>query len=220
MRACCLLFVAGLIVPLSAGARGDVGNGNFSAGNTGFSSGYTFASVDPSTGAGHFTVATSPLLFNSFGASFGDHTTGTGPMLILDGSSQSGVVAWSQVVSLAPNTNYQFSAFAASWGEVGDLHDPSPAIISFTVNGSQVGSTLNLPATDGQWAQYQGSFNSGALTFATLGITDLNTVSIGNDFAIDDISLSGPSAPIPEPACIAILGCGSLALLGRIRRYR
>src|SRR5262249_48965933 len=57
-------------------------NGNFTLGNTGFQSDYTFSST--STAEGRYTVTTNPRLFHPGGASYGDHTTGTGPMLVVN----------------------------------------------------------------------------------------------------------------------------------------
>ncbi len=54
---------------------------------------------------------------------------------------------------------------------------------------------------------------------------DLNTSyeSAGDDFTVDDLSLTGvpnvPAAPVPEPATLGIFGVG-LAGLGWMRRRR
>ena len=72
------------------GARDWVGNlivnGDFSAGNTGFQSQYTYnaTSVVNET---VYTVGPNPADFSPYVASFGDHTSGSGLMMIVNGGS-------------------------------------------------------------------------------------------------------------------------------------
>ncbi len=81
-------------------------NSDFEGGNTGFDTEYTY--LDPAnTGTwtlgpeGMYTVSTNPNLYHSAWASFGDHTTGTGKMMIVNGAIDSEPkVLWSQDVSL------------------------------------------------------------------------------------------------------------------------
>ena len=56
-------------------------NGDFSAGNTGFTSQYTY-SPGNLLHEGTYTVDNNPHNDSIYGASFGDHTTGKGLMLI------------------------------------------------------------------------------------------------------------------------------------------
>ena len=188
-------------------------NGDFSDGNRGFTSGYTFAQSDPPNVGGHYTVDTTPTNFNSGMGSFPDHTTGTGPMLIVDGSTTPGVVVWQETVQVAPNTVYQWSAFAASAGQAnGNLTDQSPATLEFLANSNKVGSLALFPQDD-TWQQFGGAFNSGPSSSAVLSIFDTNTAFLGNDFLIDDISLT------PEPSSLTMVGAlGGLLLLHQRRR--
>src|SRR5690242_43828 len=56
-------------------------NGDFESGNTGFTSGYTYATVDQGT----YFVSANPHSTYPSSLSFGDHTTGSGNMLTADG---------------------------------------------------------------------------------------------------------------------------------------
>ncbi len=184
----------------SVSARAGVVNGDFSAGNTGFTSGYGFASAsDP--GGGHYTVGTNPHTWNSALSSFGDHTTGTGQMLVADGSGTANTTLWSESLTVTPNSLYTFTYWAASCGNDNNNGiDPSPAILHAADNGTAIGSNFSVPATNGVWTKFTGTFNSGANTSVTLTITDTNTNGgAGNDFALDDISL------VPEPASLTLL---------------
>src|ERR1035441_9676134 len=59
-----------------------VNNGNFSGGNSGFSSSYIYNPFSLS-GEGMYNVATNPSLYNGGFCSCGDHTSGNGNMMIV-----------------------------------------------------------------------------------------------------------------------------------------
>jgi Dockerin type I domain len=172
-------------------------NGNFSAGNTGFTSQYVYSTdLGPE---GNYVVGSDPQTYNSGGASFGDHTTGTGLMLIANGAPTANTYVWQENVNVATGTSYVFSGWAASWGELnGDLTDPSPAQLEFFVNGVQVGSEFTLNAHDGDWTQFSASWTSGTSSVATVTIVDENLTLTGNDFCLDDLGFGtvGPAYPL------------------------
>jgi type IX secretion system substrate protein len=163
-------------------------NGNFSAGDTGFTTGYI-----PGTGGisgtisneGEYDINTNPHNSHIDFATFGDHTTGSGNMLIVNGSDNFNVPLWCQTVQVSPFSNYTFSAWlrTCNW--------QNPAIFQFSINGIQVGSNFYLTPDTGIWAQFSYTWNSDTNTTAEICITDLSTWSAGNDFAIDDISFTG-----------------------------
>ncbi|WP_299581035.1 PKD-like domain-containing protein [uncultured Sunxiuqinia sp.] len=173
-------------------------NGDFEAGNTGFTTGYGYA-VD---GAGQtelweeglYAVGTNA---NNYHSNFygKDHTSGSSNFMIINGSTTTPVkTIWEQTVTVTPNTNYYFSA----WGM--NLNPSSPARLRFEVNGIQVGTIADLniapkPTSDAQvnqnnWVRFysQPLWNSGTNTKAVIRIINLNTEPSGNDFGIDDIS--------------------------------
>ena len=167
-------------------------NGDFSLGNTGFTSQYVYSTdLGPE---GNYVVGNNPQNYNSGGASFGDHTTGTGLMLIANGAPTANTVLWQETVSVSPAMDYDFTGWAASWGELGNGIDPSPAQLEFFVNGAQIGSEFTLIAQDGQWSQFAASWNSGTSASATITIVDMNTTLVGNDFAVDDLAFSQSEA--------------------------
>ncbi len=169
-------------------------NGDFSLGNTGFTSQYVYSTnLEPE---GNYVVGDNPHNFHPGGASFGDHTTGTGLMLIANGAPTPNTVVWQETVNVSNGTNYVFSGWAASWGEGGSPapSDPSPAQLEFFVNGVQIGSEFTLIAQDGQWSQFSATWNSGTSGSATITIVDMNTASDGNDFAVDDLVFGASEA--------------------------
>jgi hypothetical protein len=185
-------------------------NPNFSAGNSGFASTYTLSSslVPENT----YTVGSNPINHHAGGSSFGDHTTGTGLMLIVNGNTTPELTVWQQTVNVSTGTSYSLSAWAASWGNDGTQHDPSPAILQFTINGEIVG-VLGPAAADGVWTKLSTTWTSGPATTAIIRIVDLNTAQVGNDFAVDDLHF----AVVPEPLTGAPLWLAATSLILRRR---
>ncbi|MEM3553643.1 MAG: hypothetical protein QW658_01650 [Candidatus Bathyarchaeia archaeon] len=185
-------------------------NGDFEQGNNGFGSDYTHDESPPMEGQGYYAVGYNPKTWNSFWASFGDHTSGSGLMLIVDGHTNSGKTVWEQSVKVYPNTLYVFSFWAAS------SHASNPAKIRTYINGTQVGSDFQLSSNTGEWVQFSTTWNSSEANTATIKLEDINTASIGNDFVINDISLS----PVPEPCTIwtVFSGLSGLLLIRKVRQ--
>ena len=175
-------------------------NGDFSAGNTGFTTAYSFASANDCWPEGSYDIVTNPYNCHSLWYSFGDHTTGTGNMMVVNGAPSSGVAVWSETVNVQANSQYVFSGWVTS------VYPASAAQLEFDVNGSPVGSVFTPSLTPGQWQQFTVTWNSGSNASATLSIIDQNIIRGGNDFALDDLSFVDP---VPEPGSVVLL---SLAL--------
>ena len=198
-----------MLTPASARANAIL-NADFSAGNDGFTSQYLFTETDL-TPPSVYTVGEDAFDFHPGAASFGDHTTGTGLMFLANGSTVPGRVVWRQTVAVHTFTDLTFSGWAASWGELGDGIDPAPAALQFLINGVQIGADFVLPAPDGEWAMFSVPWNSGPHSRATLTIVDSQLAFVGNDFALDDLSLEpGEPAPVPEPSALVLLSVGAL----------
>jgi hypothetical protein len=181
--------------PLAATADNLLVNGDFSAQNTGFSSGYKFAASGQSAVVDTYGVRTSSLDFNAGYVSFDDHTSGTGYMMLVDGAPSAATIAWSETVAVQPDQFYWFTGWLAT------SDSTSPATLRFAVNGTQAGSDLSLPSASGQWQYFYVGWNSTTNTSATITIADENTIAVGNDFAIDDLSF-GTNNLIPVTASI------------------
>lgn len=161
-----------------------VNNGNFSAGNTGFTTAYTVGAGGtwgPLSNEGTYMVTTNPNLAHTNFASFADHTGGGGQMMVVNGSSIANTNVWCQTITVQPNSFYDFSAWGAS------CVNSAPAILQFAINGNLLGTPLALPTTTGAWTQFHAIWFSGANTSVTICINDQSTAVSGNDFAIDDI---------------------------------
>jgi hypothetical protein len=173
-------------------------NGDFEQGNTGFMSGYQYSPgnlqettydvvSNPDLDLPNATLANAP--------SFGDHTTGHGLMFAANGATAPNVLVWKETISVLPGTDYVFSLWDANWSWGGI----SPATLNVIFNNVSVGM-VSAPSITGTWSEFKANWNSGTNTSATVTIIDLNTVAYGNDFALDDISLVGPTPQTTETA--------------------
>jgi hypothetical protein len=207
-----LAAAAALVAATPAGAAEMLTNGDFEAGNTGF-----YSSYGNSPGnywpEGVYGVATNPQSGHGLFSSFGDHTSGTGLMMVVNGASAENAVVWGQSgLNVAQNTNYVFSFW------LGSAYPVSPAILTARING--VWQTSEAPATVGMpgWTQFSYVWNSEANTTATVELVDRNLEYHGNDFVLDDMSFSGGAVPEPATWAMMIIGFGAVGALIRRRR--
>lgn len=162
-------------------------NGDFSAGNSGFTSQYTYNAGGPfgpvSLGGTYF-VTNNPQNAHSNYNPCPDHTTGIGNMMVTNGDTLPGDYMWCQTVAVTPNTDYDFSFWLQS------VIDVDPAVIQVSMNGTPFGAPLVAPNVVCNWVQFLDTWNSGPLSSVDICLENLNTVDGGNDYAVDDISLT------------------------------
>ncbi|MFT3702314.1 MAG: gliding motility-associated C-terminal domain-containing protein [Agriterribacter sp.] len=157
-------------------------NGDFSDGNISFGSEYKY--VENNTTEGEYFVGNSSLTWNPHLIyNCGDHS-GTGNMLLVNGSPEDNKVVWTESVSVLPNTNYAFSTWIESHFQ------DNPAQLAFFINGIAIGTPITASLPICNWTQFYATWNSGNSTSAIISIVNKNTVSWGNDFALDDISFA------------------------------
>jgi hypothetical protein len=152
-------------------------------------------------------------------ASYGDWTNitttpsgGAGAAFVSDGPGDpatAAMAAWTETVAVKPNSTYVFSFYGA---EVSN-DCCANAVLLPSINGAPGTPQAQV----GAWQQMSMTWNSGANTSATLVIQDLTDAGPFNDFALDDIALTGPA--VPEPATWAMLLLG-VAMIGAAARRR
>ncbi len=175
-------------------------NGGFEQGNTGFLSDYslgdggTFGDLSDEA---EYGIYTSPSLGHNNFVVCGDHTSGTGEMMVVNGASFAGQNVWCQNVSVDPATDYNFSAWLTS------VVSDNPAILQFTINGDLIGGNLDLTSNTCDWDQFNAQWNSGTQTNAQICIINLNTAVGGNDFALDDIEF-GPVCSLEDSVTVYV----------------
>jgi hypothetical protein len=204
-------------------------NGNFGAGNTGFTSQYTYSPGDLYP-ANTYDVASNPNADNAnwpnIGAAPGN---GSSNMLIVNGGLVGDNIVWSETISVTPNTNYDFSTYLVN------LYTTSPATLEFSANGAALGTTFTAGPAVGTWDQFFATFNSGANTSVVLSLVDTNTAYGGNDFAMDSVCFASGTTcqagspvggtgttTVPEPSTWALMlaGFAGLGFLGLKRARR
>jgi gliding motility-associated-like protein len=164
-------------------------NGNFENGYNGFSSTYTVGTTGPFgplSVEGTYVVINDPNKAHSNFPYFGDHTTGNGNMIIINGNSVKNASIWCQSITVVPNTVYNFSTWAATCNAATKAE---LAQLQFSINGSVIGSIFSPSLTVGVWSQFNATWNSGNNTTANICIVNQNVALLGNDFALDDIFL-------------------------------
>ena len=179
-------------------AQNLVANGNFEGGNSGFTSQYPFATTNSTEG--QYGIVTDPKSWNGSMNSFGDHTSGTGKMLIVNGKSDgSSAVLWTQQINVVPNHVYFFSAWAAN------VSSRQPSTFVLRVNGVTQQPSTTLPTQPALWLNYTTIWNSGVSTSALLEILIVSTEVVGNDTVFDDIVFrEASSTPVPVSVAQAV----------------
>lgn len=188
------LFLISAFTSLNISAQNLIVNGDFTSGNTGFTSSYlNVLNPNPFGVKGSYDIVTNPSAwFTPFNAC-PDHTTGAGRMMVVDGSDTNAGnnKLWEQTVTVVPGKTYQLSYYLQS------LTVGSPARIEVLINGVSLGLPNTAPATTCNWVQRIYSWNAGVSNTAIITIYDREISGAGNDFAIDDLSLTTcPSAPV------------------------
>ena len=173
-------------------------NGDFSDGNTGFSTDYANIPTSDGLQQGVYGITTnSNLWFNSL-SSCSDHTGG-GNFMVADGSISNGGndSVWCQTIPVLAGENFIFSFAALS------VSSGSPANFEVTINGVAIGTTT-LDFSTCNWIQSSFPWTSGSATTANICIYNRNTTSFGNDFGIDDISFVPLSIQCAAPTTMTI----------------
>lgn len=162
-------------------------NGDFSQGDTLFTTEYTYVeNPNPFGVQAAYSIVTNPSAWFTAFSSCGDHTSGSGNLMVFDGATDptGNVIAWSNQnpVTVLPNTTYTFSYYVAS------VSPENPANLEVRINGVSQGAPVLAPGATCLWTQVSYDWNSGANTTANFAIYDKNAASGGNDFALDDIT--------------------------------
>ncbi len=187
-------------------------NGDFTQGNIGFDTDYTYrpdingAQLVPANQGELYNDQVGPGYVNGYSITDNahnvhinfwgrDHTqNAVGPQnfMVVNGHGTQYVV-WKQTVTVEANTTYYFSAWGMSLNNVGPF-----ARLQFRVNGVPHGSILaltshaenNNQASD-NWQRFWGTWDTGAMEGDILiEIINLENSFNGNDFGIDDISFA------------------------------
>jgi hypothetical protein len=214
-------------VLLSAGAASAatnlVVNGDFSAGNTGFTSGYTFVPYPTDMHPeGLYTVGSNPFAVHS---SWIDLEDGNNRLIVNGATTAPLPFVWREDVAAAAGT-YDFSLDAADICCNTSYSGPNlPSLLTFQYSSdggatfSDLGVVLTTPPGDaGVFHTISGSFVVPTAGTLRLQIGSGNDFAGGNDFAIDNIVVQ--AAGVPEPASWALMITGFGLAGATLRRRR
>jgi len=190
----------------SGSAQNLITNGNFET-SGGFTSNYNIT-AGPTSVQKNYAIVSNPSTINPvWSSACVDHTTGTGKMMVVDGSFSSGDKIWEQSpgggITITSGTEYTFSYWIQSistTNAVGNLADIEVRINN-TVVTPTTGTTLS-PSTLCGWTQVTYKWTA-TTNFAQIWLFDKTTVAEGNDFALDDLSLT--AAPLPLAMSYSVL---------------
>lgn len=179
-------FKAGSQCPtgLSPGPDNLITNGDFSAGNTDFTSGYSYCNTAGCLITGDtYSVGVDPNFYNNawVGA---DHTTGIGNFLIANGATTANTPVWCQTVTFEPNSYYIISFWLSS------LDSLNPASIQLYIAGFPFFSPASAPGNTNTWVESNNTFQSGLLETTQVCLYDMNMSATGNNFGVDDFSIT------------------------------
>ena len=166
--------------------------GNFTS--AGFTTDYTV--MDPLNTGGwalgqpqYLTISSNPpSAYHSAWATFGDHTTGSGQMMIINASADPGKVIWKQAVTgLTPFQTYLFSYHVAL------SYAGAPPHLTVYINDTFVGEydtgTSTPNGVVGQWAKVDSIPYYAWTDTAEIKIIDTTEEYSGDDFALDDFEM-------------------------------
>jgi hypothetical protein len=186
-----MLSALAAVVLAPLGPTNLIQNGNFSLGRRGFTTHYTYTADIVKEGS--YVIGDDPKKFHSGGFSMGDHTTGKGLMLIVNGGSFAADSIWQTSVKVAAGHTYEFTGWAASWsmnpGD-GTASDITPGRFQVYIDGKPVGAVYKVDAKSGVWGKFTVAWKSQTQKEISIKIVNTNTSEIGNDFAIDDLSFA------------------------------
>lgn len=176
-----LLFLFCMIqpTPVSAANPTIVLNGDFEAGNTGFISEYVYSSDTHSEGV--YAINTDPHNTHEDFVSIGDHTSGSGNMMVVNGATNTSLYVWQGTLTqdLVIGRQYDFSVWVLN------CVSSNVAVLSFVVDSTVIATY----SPDGlEWQRLVGTFTA-TTTRPVLTIRNSQSAANGNDFAMDDINI-------------------------------
>lgn len=160
-------------------------NGDFELGNQDFTGEYWASCFNGSMPQGSYCINNKSNIYWPSWQACIDHTeTGIGNMYITDGAIVPDEQIWCQTVDVEQETDYSLSAW------ITPILNLNNAQLQFTINDERIGDVFEAKPIECEWNEFFQIWNSNLNTSADICITNQNTASDGNDFAMDDISFN------------------------------
>lgn len=170
-------------------------NGDFESGYFGFYTDYYHSPLNLKP-EHTFAIVTNPNdVYESWDAC-GDHTSGDGYMMVVNGSTYKNQTVWHQIVTnITPQRNYKFSFWYNT------ICPTNPAMLRVLINDNIIADSIALETRTCNWKRFEYEWKSLNNSMISIKIVDLNREVSGNDFALDDISI--------KPCCSIICDAGN-----------
>jgi hypothetical protein len=158
-------------------------NGDFEMGDTLFNTEYRFSTKGKNEKT--YSVTDNPYLsYNKFD-SCGDHTTGFGKMLLVNGDTVPGTLVWQQTVrNLKKNLDYELRFWHTPVNKL-----RSPVLYAFINDDTLKPYPIFMPDSSCNWQEFVSKWFSGQSDTAEIKLYNGALHIAGNDFALDDFSL-------------------------------
>ena len=151
------------------------------------------------TNSGNFQILTDPFTMNA--ANFihsGDHTTGTGNMMVVDGGNTSSQKVWfannSNSINVTAGTQYIFTYWIKNVNT--NTTAPLANIQIVKEDGSGLSTVqTNLCPADNNWTKVTYTWTAVG-SWVKFWLLDAETNTTRNDFALDDLSLTATPQPL------------------------
>lgn len=170
------------------------------------------------TATGNYAFSTNAALVNNTFLTGGDHTSGAGIMMIIDGNTIGGQQRFYKagstgggVCGLSVGQTYTFFYWIRSISSASNAVGTRANIgVQFNNTSSfqiQSGSTL-APLPNAGWQQVVYQFTP-SNSCVNIELFNNNASATGNDFAIDDLTVNGPPNSLQFTYSLVQAGCGS-----------
>lgn len=183
-------------------------NGDFEAGNTGFTNGFNYFTPGGHTQIGSYSVLQGTQVYaaNTQWACI-DHTntSPTNKFLVIDGNKpQTNNIAWKNLVNVYKGQQYAFCAFVNNL--VSPLRNYDDPVVELWINGIKLAS-ITLKETPDAWYPLKAVWAANISGIVPIEIRLGSPLPIGNDVAIDDISFRFCSTIPPcDPSTVGLTG--------------
>lgn len=160
-------------------------NGNFEEGAKRFKTAYKLATTkNGMVPEGTYAVAKEIGDLHHDLTTCGDHTSGKGKMLLVNGAIDAERVVWEQQTCVPSMTLLSFSVWVSNMGS-------SAPWLEVRVNGKAMTNSKDVVIDECDWVELYFQWHSNTDTTVNIQIVNLNTNAGGNDFVLDDIALIG-----------------------------
>lgn len=191
-----MLAFAVLMSCTSLYAQNLISNGSFLyAAGEGYSSDYEFSwGLGGNNDVGKYCQCTNARLVSNSMFSFTDHTSGSGDYMVVNGATNSSMRVWYTTVNVEPHSYYDFSLWITNLSAGGGQLESMRTKLKIKFNNVTVIDNYMMPnvsVQQGIWNQMPTyRWYSGNASTALIEIYDNCTSSNGNDFGLDDITMT------------------------------